>query len=228
MAALRERAVAKGLKLENSSDTAFSLRDPDGTLVEIRAGGRLAADAKAPFDTHSGPAGVQAAWNRSTAPLLPPRRLSHIAIFSTDVDRSIEFYCAVLGLAVADRSGPILAFLHGAHGSDHHILALAKSEGPGMHHCSWDMGSLDAMEFGAARMNAAGYSAGWGLGRHVLGSNYFHYFQDPWGSYCEYTADIDYIPADCNWGGGDHPPEDAMFLWGPPPPADFIANREIA
>lgn len=227
-AALRDRVTAQGFVLENSSDSRFSLRDPDGTLVEIIAGGRLMADGKAPFDTHSGPAGVQAAWTRSTAPVLPPRRLSHIAIFSSDVDRSIAFYCGVLGLAVADRSGSILAFLHGVHGSDHHILALAKSEGPGMHHCSWDMGSLDAIELSAARMIESGYSAGWGLGRHVLGSNYFHYIQDPWGSYCEYTADIDYIPADCTWGGGDHPAEDAMFLWGPPPPADFIANREIA
>jgi catechol 2,3-dioxygenase len=228
VADLRARAAAKGWQLDSSSADSFSLRDPDGTLVEVRAGGRLMPDAKAPFTTNSGPAGVQAAWTRSTAPVLPPLRLSHIAIFSTDVDRSIEFYCGVLGLAVADRSGSILAFLHGAHGSDHHILALAKSEGPGMHHCSWDMGSLDAIELSAARMSAAGYSTGWGLGRHVLGSNYFHYIQDPWGSYCEYTADIDYIPADCTWGGGDHPAEDAMFLWGPPPPADFIANREIA
>lgn len=228
LADLRERALGRGLALLASDANGFSLRDPDGLLVEVRAGARLAPDDKAPFNSNSGPAGVQSAWTRATAPILPPRRLSHVAIFCTDVDRSLDFYCGVLGLAVADRSGSILAFLHGAHGSDHHILALAKSEGSGLHHCAWDMGSLDAIELGAARMTQAGYTAGWGLGRHVLGSNYFHYIQDPWGSYSEYTADIDYIPADCDWGGGDHPAEDAMFLWGPTPPADFIANREIA
>ena len=28
----------------------------------------------------------------------------------------------------------------------------------------------------------------------VLGSNYFHYVRDPWGSFAEYSCDIDYIP----------------------------------
>ncbi len=90
------------------------------------------------------------------------------------------------------------------------------------------MESLDAIELSAMRMANLGYTAGWGLGRHVLGSNYFHYIKDPWGSYAEYTADLDYIPSGVSWGGLDHPPEDAMYLWGPPPPADFIVNREVA
>ena len=35
-----------------------------------------------------------------------------------------------------------------------------------------------------------GHGKGWGLGRHVLGSNYFHYVQDPWGRFAEYSCDI--------------------------------------
>ena len=35
-----------------------------------------------------------------------------------------------------------------------------------------------------------------GVGRHVLGSNYFYYVQDPWGSFAEYSYDIDFVPAD--------------------------------
>ncbi len=31
----------------------------------------------------------------------------------------------------------------------------------------------------------------WGFGRHVVGSNYFNYFGDPWGSILEDFADID-------------------------------------
>ena len=45
----------------------------------------------------------------------------------------------------------------------------------------------------------SGYAAGWGFGRHVLGSNYFHYVRDPWGSYCEYSAGMDYVPCGVNW-----------------------------
>jgi catechol 2,3-dioxygenase len=228
LAALRERITQLGLRLEESnSSNIILLRDPDGLLVQISAGERLAPDRKASFVVNSAAAGEQSAWSRATAPTFTPQRLSHIAMFCSDVDRSIDFYQRTLGLAVADRSGSILAFMHGVHGSDHHILALAKSAGPGLHHCSWDMGSIDAIELAAARMIEAGYAADWGLGRHVLGSNYFHYIRDPWGSYCEYTADIDYIPADCTWKGSDHPAEDAMFLWGPAPPPDFIANHEF-
>jgi hypothetical protein len=71
-----------------------------------------------------------------------------------------------------------------------------------------------------------GYTRGWGLGRHVLGSNYFHYVQDPWGSFAEYSCDIDYIPAIQDWQAGEHRPEDSFYLWGPQPPADFTTNRE--
>ena len=35
---------------------------------------------------------------------------------------------------LSDRSGPGIAFLHSPHGSDHHLIALAKSDGPGLHH----------------------------------------------------------------------------------------------
>lgn len=80
---------------------------------------------------------------------------------------------------------------------------------------------------GAMQMADRGYSKGWGLGRHVLGSNYFHYVRDPWGSYSEYSSDIDYIPADCDWPAADHQPEDAIYLWGPQIWADFIVNYEI-
>ena len=92
-----------------------------------------------------------------------------------------------------------LAFLHAIHGSDHHILAFAQSSAAGIHHCSWDTQSIDDIGLGAMHMADKGFTKGWGLGRHVLGSNYFHYIQDPWGSFAEYSCDIDYIPATQPW-----------------------------
>ena len=75
-------------------------------------------------------------------------------------------------------------------------------------------------------MRGAGYDKGWGLGRHVLGSNYFHYVRDPWGSYAEYSFDIDFVPAGSLWPAADHSPEDALYVWGPALPEDFITNHE--
>ena len=76
-------------------------------------------------------------------------------------------------------------------------------------------------------MLEAGRPPGWGLGRHVIGSNFFYYVRDPWGSFAEYFHDLDYIPEDCAWQARDFPPEDALYRWGPPVPDDFGLNREL-
>jgi hypothetical protein len=64
------------------------------------------------------------------------------------------------------------------------------------------------------------------VGQHVLGANYFFYVRDPWGSFSEYSADIDFIPHDVDWPAANHAPEDSMFLWGPDPFPEFIQNTE--
>jgi hypothetical protein len=120
-----------------------------------------------------------------------------------------------------------VAFLHGVYGSDHHMLALAGSGGPGMHHCSWDVGTVQEVGIGGSHMASLGYDKGWGFGQHVLGANYFHYVPDPWGSYAEYSCDIDYVPAGHDWPAADHAVEDSLYLWGPPLPENFITNFEL-
>ncbi len=155
-----------------------------------------------------------------------PLYLSHILMFSADVEAATRFYEEVLGLRLSDKSGAIIAFLHSPHGSDHHLIALAKSDGPGLHHSSWCVGSMDAVGLGSQQMAEAGYAQGWGVGRHVLGSNYFRYVRDPWGSYAEYSFDIDFVEPGKTWPSADHPPEDSLYVWGPALPEDFVHNHE--
>jgi hypothetical protein len=88
------------------------------------------------------------------------------------------------------------------------------------------VGAVQDVGMGAMQMAERGFTQGWGLGRHVLGSNYFHYVRDPWGSFCEYSADIDYIAVDRDWEGQSHAPENSFYLWGPQPPPDFAVNHE--
>ncbi|MFI4961276.1 MAG: VOC family protein, partial [Hyphomicrobiales bacterium] len=172
------------------------------------------------------PAGTAGAAIRQKWPPVRPRRLSHVLTFTRDVDASIKFYERTLGLRLSDRSADLVAFMYGIHGSDHHLLALVKSSAPGFHHCSWDVASVNDIGLGAMRMHDKGYSKGWGLGRHVLGSNYFHYVRDPWGSFAEYSCDIDYIPKEDRWPAADHKPEDSFYLWGPDVPPEFTINYE--
>ena len=221
----RERGRADPHPL--SDGTGVWLRDPDGTLVQIVAASKVSASAK-PVAVDAPPVapGHGAAPSRKTASPVRPRRLSHVLLFSPDVPRQIAFYTGVLGLRLSDRSGDLIAFLHGPHASDHHILAFAKSGAPGLHHSSWDVASLDDVGLGSELMRTQGYARGWGVGRHVLGSNYFYYVQDPWGSWAEYSYGIDFVPADVEWSVGDHPAEDSFYIWGPAVPDDFIVNHE--
>lgn len=201
-------------------------RDHDGTLIEIRVAEKTSPNEKSLVSNDSTPAGIAGSHGRAASPMVRPRRLAHLLLFTRDVGRAIRFYRDILGLRLSDRSGDGVAFMHGMHGSDHHLIAFAKSNAPGLHHCSWDVGSIHEVGLGAMQMADKGFAAGWGLGRHVLGSNYFHYVRDPWGSYCEYSSDIDYIPVDMNWKDGDHPSEDSFYVWGPNPPEDFAYNYE--
>ena len=202
-------------------------RDHDNRLIEIRVAEKSSPNEKTPPVFSSAVAGVRGAPFRNQAKRTTPSRLAHMLLFTRDVDQAVNFYNRVLGLKLSDRSGNDIAFMHGIHGSDHHMIAFAKSDRPGLHHTSWDVSSMQEIGLGAIQMADKGYSDGWGLGRHVLGSNYFHYVKDPWGSYCEYSCDMDYIPAGLEWDVGDHGGEDAFYVWGPTPPADFTINKEF-
>lgn len=228
--ALKQRIEGEGVRLMDAPPGVDSngiwFHDHNNVLIEVKVAEKTSPNAKVPFEMKSCPPGVAGAPQRSKVTAVRPSRLAHVLVFTADVPRAIDFYSRTLGLRVSDRSGDGICFMHGIHGSDHHLLALAKSSAPGLHHCSWDVGSIDEIGKGAMQMADKGHSEGWGLGRHVLGSNYFHYVRDPWGSYSEYSADIDYIPSTHDWDAGDYPPEDSLYLWGPELPKDFVHNHE--
>jgi catechol 2,3-dioxygenase len=202
-------------------------RDPDQNLVEIQVCEKTSPDQKTHFSMSSTPGGVRGAPARAEVPEIRPSRMSHVLLFTTDVERTVQFYTQVLGLHLTDRGGDAIAFMHGIHGSDHHMFAVALSPAPGFHHASWGVDTINEVGLGAMQMADRGYSAGWGLLRHVLGSNFSHYVKDPWGSYFEYTCDIDYIPKNFDWKPGYYKPEDSIYLWGPALPPDFIVNSEV-
>ena len=229
--AFRRHIEAEGIEILDpppgfESDGLW-FRDHDGTLLELRVNEKSSPNSKTAPEFISAPAGQPGAPKRSTAPFVRPGRLAHVLVFTRSVEEAIRFYSRVLGLRLSDRSGDTIAFLHGIHGSDHHLIAFVKSDGPGLHHCSWEVSSVNHVGLGAMQMADKGFSSGWGLGRHVLGSNYFHYVRDPWGSYSEYSCDMDFIPANAEWQPGDHDADDSFYIWGPKPPSDFVTNHEV-
>jgi catechol 2,3-dioxygenase len=229
LCAFRDRITEKGLMLARpdaeEDGEGLWLRDCEGTLLQLKIAEKCSPDEKAKVVHCSPPPGTRGVQEREHIGRVLPRHLSHILLFTSNLQRSIAFYTDVLGLRLSDEAG-VVAFLHGAHGSDHHLLAFAQSNAPGLHHSSWDVASIQDVGLGAIQMATAGYKAGWGMGRHVLGSNYFHYVRDPWSSYAEYSCDMDYVPGTMEWEAKVHTPENAFYLWGPEPPADFATNYE--
>ncbi len=232
LAALRGTIERAGGKLADppadEGGNGIWFRDPYGVLVELGVSEKVSPDRKSEIAFKTSPAMTRGAMYRDDAPVTRPRRMSHVLLFQPDVLGAVDFYGRALGVKLSDHSGDGIAFMHGIHGSDHHMIAFAKSDRSGYHHSSWDVGSVEEVGLGAMQMADAGFTHGWGLGRHVLGSNYFHYVQDPWGSFAEYSADIDYIPARENWAAKDHDAANSFYLWGPPVPSDFVVNTDAS
>jgi catechol 2,3-dioxygenase-like lactoylglutathione lyase family enzyme len=204
-------------------------RDPDGTLVNIRVAEPapwLGGDElKFNYPGRIHRAGIAGHPKRGLT--VRPRRLSHVLCFTPNIDRQIDFYTRVAGLKLSDRAQSIVAFLRSGEGaSDHHTLAFALCDRPGFHHASFEVGSIDELGIGACQLLDKGYRDGWGFGRHVIGSNFFHYIRDPWNSLAEYSCDIDHVPADQDWKPTNYPPEDSLYVWGPKVPEDFVVNFE--
>ncbi|QHE93596.1 metapyrocatechase [Pandoraea fibrosis] len=230
LAQLRAQTISAGATAVSSvpgnADVGFWFRDPDGNLIQVQVGPKTSPDGKAASVAVGVAGDARGACTRAEVLRVNPRRLSHVLLFTPDVLRAVLFYERALGLRLSDKSRDLIAFTHAPHGCDHHLVAFAKSSARGWHHASWDVDSVDLVGAGAAQMAAAGYAKGWGTGRHVLGSNYFHYVEDPWGSFCEYSADMDFVSAGREWPAGDFAPEDSLYLWGPSVPENFIHNTE--
>ncbi len=191
--------------------------DPDlaaAPAFEINAPGRVVRKGRA--------AVPQAVRDRAVTPL----RLGHILAFSPDVSVSARFATEALGMGLADRAGEVIAFCCARRDSEHHVLAFAKSSAVGFHHGSFLVADPDEVGRGGRALAAKAGKGDWGFGRHTIGSNFFHYIQDPWGSWFEYYSDMDYIEDYSMWKPTNYALEDSLANWGPEVPGDFVHNYE--
>jgi catechol 2,3-dioxygenase-like lactoylglutathione lyase family enzyme len=199
------------------------VRDPDGTPVMLTeaalAPWRPFGDV--PMNVGDEVRRVDVARWQTAGERPRPRRLGHMLIFTSDMARSEDFYGRLLGLRLSDRIPGLATFMNSGPG-DHHVFGFIASTHPGLQHSSWEVASIDQIAMGAQAMAESGYRFGWGLGRHTLGSNFFHYIRDPWGSWIEYFSDMDRITENWQPHDWDIPPA----VWCPMMPGEFLANEE--
>lgn len=208
-------------------------QDPHGLLVymaDLPAAKPMAAPGP-PFEINAPGRIVRtrrsAILPQNRYPAAEPLRLGHVMLFSPDILRSVAFFTEALGLCLADHAQDVVAFTCTKHDSDHHVVAFAKSSGNGFHHASFQLHDPDAVGRAGRALVARAGRGDWGFGRHTIGSNFFHYIQDPWGSWFEYYSDMDHIDDYARWTPTNYGLEDSLANWGPDVPDDFVHNYEI-
>ncbi len=167
-------------------------------------------------------------------PIAPPEvvKLGHVVLEVADFQATCGWYTRHLGFIPSDvqvlpDGSPAVAFLRlnlGDQPADHHTLALAQGFMPLYSHSAYEVVDTDAVGMGQRVLREGGWKHSWGMGRHILGSQIFDYWQDPWGAKHEHYCDGDLLTA--KLGTGLHPvSRDAMSQWGPVMPASFTKPK---
>ncbi len=120
-----------------------------------------------------------------------PIRISHIVLNTAALERVAAFYTDVVGFRISDWSEDQMVFLR-CH-SDHHSIALNRSDRASINHVAFELPTLDAYMRGIGRLKNGGYPVNWGPGRHGPGDNPFAYYIGPSGFVIEYTTQLEQI-----------------------------------
>lgn len=211
VADLERLAAAEGAAVEDSGlpggGKVVILSDPDGHRVEVIAG-QTAADplplAEGPPWNRAGDRQRLRATKRIAAGAAQVVRLGHVVLNVSDFRASECWYKERFGLITSDEIQPAPGFAIGAFmrcdrgdmPTDHHTLFLLQApKGPGFNHAAYEVSDLDDLMRGHQRLKEAGREAEWGVGRHILGSQVFDYWRDPWGHTLEHWTDGDLFTA---------------------------------
>ena len=208
-----------------------ALRDPSGFTIEV-VHERIPAEViptRAPLAFNVG--GARPRVNHGQRPpATPPAvvRLGHLVLEVADFQATCAWYAQHLGFVPSDvqvlpDGSPAVAFLRldlGDTPADHHTLAIAQGLRPLYSHSAYELVDTDAVGIGQRVLREKGWKHAWGIGRHLLGSQIFDYWQDPWGDKHEHYCDGDVFTADAPMGvhGASR---GAMSQWGEPMPPSF-------
>lgn len=247
LADLETLAASQGVVVEDLAEPGggkiVRLTDPDGYSIEIIAGQEKGEPtlplADPPRNTTAAKPRQRATVRLDPAPA-HVRRIGHAVLKVRDFRRSEAWYKERFGFLTSDEveaaeGVPLGAFMRCDRGdkpADHHTLFLAQLPGPlGLLHAAFEVANLDDLMLGHQHLKAKKREAAWGVGRHIMGSQVFDYWKDPFGNELEHWTDGDlFTAADppqkmpmsallaVQWGS-PHP----MFAGKLPPPPGLIA-----
>lgn len=207
---------------------------PDG--IEIRAVcGRAKAEPlpeRAPFAMNNirDKNRLHTSVRQSVAPCTVAR-LGHFVLHVRDHDASMAWLDERFNFLPSDHfvppgeDGPIVGtFVRldlGEQLVDHHFMLLLESDWVGVHHSAFEVTDMDAVMSSHDYLVQEGFSLDVGVGRHLLGSQIFDYWKDPFGFRIEHYTDGDVVDA-------SHRPTrfngtaSETTQWGNRPPLEFF------
>lgn len=196
-------STASGCPVETITDAPgggkrVRLTDPDGSRVDVIFGftPNTPRDARRELLVANTPQvkkRVDAEVRTEMGPT-PIFRVGHFVLFTPDFKACVDWYQKWLGFLPTDvltdaEGNPVGGFWRlnrGDKPADHHNLAIFASDHSGVHHISTETLDVDAIGQGQQYLRHKGWNHYWGIGRHLLGSQFFDYWLDPTGSGLEW------------------------------------------
>jgi catechol 2,3-dioxygenase-like lactoylglutathione lyase family enzyme len=203
------------------------LTDPNGYLIEVVHGRESLPALPVPTTSAVNRGSDRRRLGSVVRPPAGPssvKRLGHAVLKVADFRTSQDWYQSNFGFLSSDEiylgapENVLSAFMRCDRGdqyTDHHTLALAQLGEPGFEHAAFEVEDIDSLMTGHDHLTKAEYTHHAGVGRHILGSQIFDYWKDPWGHVVEHFADGDLLNA--NAGLESSGADIALgVLWGNP------------
>lgn len=211
------------------------LTDPSGFTVEVVWNQTPAQETSHRAPTAMNLPGQTARINDTQRPAAEPPnilKLGHVVLEVADYQATSAWYTQHFGLIPSDvqvlpDGSPAVCFFRlnlGDTPTDHHTLAMAQGFAPAYSHSAFEVIDPDAVGMGQRVLRERGWKHAWGIGRHILGSQIFDYWEDPWGAKHEHYCDGDLFTADRPMGIHEVSRE-AMSQWGQPMPSSFTKPK---
>ncbi len=214
---------------EPGGGSVVRLTDPDGFAVEVVAGRERTARQAPPARETTNDARARPRRNvvkRVSVCASQVQRLGHCVLNVTDFRTSERWYKERFGFITSDEivvegfPDSIGAFMRCDRGdlaTDHHTLFLVGAGSPKFNHAAFEVVDFDDLMAGHEHLKAKERQHEWGVGRHVLGSQIFDYWRDPWGHTVEHWTDGDLLNAE--WGSRKVDVAELLRTqWGPATP----------
>ena len=159
------------------------------------------------------------------------KRIGHGVMASPKVQETVRWFRETLGFIGSDdvyagsKDNIIGSFNRcdcGDEYVDHHVFFCIRNERAGLNHLSFEVADIDDVFTGHEYLTRLDkYEHMWGLGRHLLGSQIYDYWADPWGRVHEHWSDTDRLNAK-NGTNLISAEEGLQSQWGERPPQRFI------